>query len=51
MKLSTPLVLLASVTGTMAGCCSGGQSWIDDCNKNSFKGAIKDLCNNSQLAG
>ena len=51
MKLSTPLVLLASVTSTMAGCYSGGQSWIDECNKNSFKGAIRDLCNNGQLAG
>jgi hypothetical protein len=35
----------------MAGCYSGGQGWIDDCNKNSFKGAITDLCNNGQLSG
>ena len=51
MKLSISLVLLASVTSTMAGCYSSGQSWIDDCNKNSFKGAVRDLCNNGQLSG
>jgi hypothetical protein len=51
MKLSTSLVILASVSGTMAGCYSGGQTWIDDCNKNSLKGAITDLCNNGVLSG
>jgi hypothetical protein len=51
MKLSTSLVILASVTGTMAGCFSGGQTWIDDCNKNSFKGGIRDLCNSGALSG
>ncbi|KAF9691329.1 hypothetical protein EKO04_010928 [Ascochyta lentis] len=44
MKLSTPLVLLASVTGAMAGCYSGGQTWISECNKNAFRGAVRDLC-------
>ncbi|KZM26422.1 hypothetical protein ST47_g2444 [Ascochyta rabiei] len=44
MKLSTSFVIIASVTSAMAGCYSGGQAWIDDCNKNAFRGAVRDLC-------
>ena len=51
MKLSTALIILAPITGTMAGCYSGGQAWIDDCNKNAFKGAVADLCRNGALSG
>jgi hypothetical protein len=51
MKLSTSLVILASVTGTTANCYSSGQTWIDDCNKNALKGAVRDLCNNGVLSG
>jgi hypothetical protein len=31
----------------MAGCYSGGQTWIDDCNRNAFRGAVRDLCQNA----
>jgi hypothetical protein len=52
MKLSAPLVILASVTGAMAeGCYSGGQAWATEACKDSFKGAIRDLCNNGKLGG
>lgn len=52
MKLSTSLVILASVTGTMAeGCYSNGQAWATEGCLNSFKGAIRDLCNDGVLGG
>jgi hypothetical protein len=44
MKLSTPLIILASVTGTIAGCYSSSGTFIQDCDKNAFRGAVRDLC-------
>jgi hypothetical protein len=44
MKLSTPLVILTSVTGTIAGCYSSSGTFIQDCDKNAFRGAVRDLC-------
>jgi hypothetical protein len=51
MKLSTSLVILTSVTGTMAGCYSGGQTYATDGCREAFRGAIRDLCNNGALSG
>jgi hypothetical protein len=35
----------------MAGCYSGGQNWISEGNRNSARGAARDLCNYGVLAG
>jgi hypothetical protein len=52
MKLSAPLVILTSITGTMAeGCYSGGQAWASEGCLNAFKGAIRDHCNSGKLGG
>lgn len=51
MKLSIPLVVLASATSAMAGCYTSGKPYLNDCNKDSFKGAVDDLCDKAVLSG
>lgn len=51
MKLSIPLIALASATSAMAGCYGSGKPYLNDCNKNSFLDAADDLCKSLTLAG
>jgi hypothetical protein len=51
MKLSTSLVILTSVTGTMASCYSSGQRWATDACREAFRGGIRDHCTSGALGG